>query len=104
MSDRGFILQPTYRIAAGRPVVHLYGKLANGETFLLRDDREVPHFYVRAADVERARRFYEGVFGWRFEAWGPPGFYNIDIDDRFNAVSTLSVSTDPGAGSSALPM
>ena len=56
MSDRGFILQPTYRIEAGRPVVHLYGKLATGETFLVRDDREVPHFYVEAADVERARR------------------------------------------------
>jgi uncharacterized protein len=38
----------------------------------------VVHFAIHADDVERARRFYESVFGWRFEAWGPPGFYDID--------------------------
>ncbi|MGH7786394.1 MAG: VOC family protein [Candidatus Binatia bacterium] len=37
----------------------------------------VAHFDVAADDVERARRFYERVFGWRFEAWGPPDFYMI---------------------------
>ena len=38
----------------------------------------VVHFAIHADDVERARRFYEAVFGWRFEAWGPPGFYNVE--------------------------
>jgi predicted enzyme related to lactoylglutathione lyase len=37
----------------------------------------IAHFDVAADDVERARRFYERVFGWRFEAWGPPDFYLI---------------------------
>lgn len=37
----------------------------------------IAHFDVGADDVERARRFYERVFGWRFEAWGPPDFYLI---------------------------
>ena len=37
----------------------------------------IAHFDVQADDVERARRFYERVFGWRFEAWGPPDFYPI---------------------------
>jgi len=37
----------------------------------------IAHFDIRADDVERARRFYEQVFGWRFEAWGPPDFYLI---------------------------
>jgi predicted enzyme related to lactoylglutathione lyase len=37
----------------------------------------IAHFDIAADDVERARRFYEGVFGWRFEAWGPPDFYLI---------------------------
>ncbi len=55
MSVRGFILQPTYRIESGRPIVHLFGRLETGETFLVRDDRLVPHFYVPASDVERAR-------------------------------------------------
>jgi uncharacterized protein len=41
----------------------------------------VVHFAIHAEDVERARRFYEAVFGWRFEAWGPPGFYNVSTGD-----------------------
>ncbi len=57
---RGFILQASYRVLTGedgtrRPVVHLYGRLENGATFLVRDDRQRPHFYVRAADAARAR-------------------------------------------------
>ena len=35
------------------------------------------HFAINADDLQRARRFYENVFGWQFEAWGPPGFYLI---------------------------
>lgn len=37
----------------------------------------VSHFAINADDLKRARRFYENVFGWQFEAWGPPGFYLI---------------------------
>lgn len=36
------------------------------------------HFAINADDVARARRFYERVFGWNFEAWGPPEFFQID--------------------------
>jgi predicted enzyme related to lactoylglutathione lyase len=35
------------------------------------------HFAINAGDLSRTRRFYERVFGWRFEAWGPPDFYLI---------------------------
>lgn len=35
------------------------------------------HFAINADDVERAKSFYESVFGWTFAAWGPPGFYMI---------------------------
>jgi DNA polymerase-2 len=52
---RGFILQPTYRVEAGRPVVHLFGCLEDGRSFLVRDTRLVPHFYVEAADAARAQ-------------------------------------------------
>ena len=38
----------------------------------------VQHFAINADDLPRARRFYERVFGWRFEAWGPPGFFMIN--------------------------
>src|SRR5437870_4892152 len=59
MKARGFILQASYRVVSepgGRrvPVVHLYGRLEDGATFLVRDDRQRPHFYVRAADAARA--------------------------------------------------
>jgi predicted enzyme related to lactoylglutathione lyase len=36
------------------------------------------HFAVNADDVDGARRFYEAVLGWRFHAWGPPGFFQIE--------------------------
>ncbi len=39
---------------------------------------QVAHFAINADDVARARRFYENVFGWKFQAYGPPGFYVID--------------------------
>ena len=51
----GFILQPTYRIESGRAVVCLYGTLEGGGSFLVRDRRHVPGFYVRLVDAGRAR-------------------------------------------------
>ena len=35
-------------------------------------------FAINADDVPRARKFYEAVFGWSFEPWGPPNFYLIE--------------------------
>jgi len=35
------------------------------------------HFSINADDVERARRFYEEIFGWTFRPWGPPEFFMI---------------------------
>jgi predicted enzyme related to lactoylglutathione lyase len=37
----------------------------------------IAHFEIFAGDVERARKFYEQVFAWRFEVGGPPEFYHI---------------------------
>jgi DNA polymerase-2 len=56
---KGVILQATYRVATqqgGRrvPVIHLYGRLEDGGTFLVRDNRQQPQFYIRSSDVERA--------------------------------------------------
>src|SRR5688572_30277804 len=60
MKTQGFILQASYRVASapgGRrtPVVYLYGRLQDGGTFLVRDDRQRPHFHIRTLDSERAR-------------------------------------------------
>jgi predicted enzyme related to lactoylglutathione lyase len=35
------------------------------------------HFAINADDTARARAFYAHVFGWTFDPWGPPGFYQI---------------------------
>jgi predicted enzyme related to lactoylglutathione lyase len=40
------------------------------------------HFAINADDVPRARRFYEQVFNWTFNAWGPPKFYMIQTNVR----------------------
>src|ERR1700674_3886994 len=39
-------------------------------------------FVVHADDLPRVRRFYEKVFDWRFQAWGPPGFFLISTGDK----------------------
>ncbi len=64
-TTRGVILQASYRIlrqAGGRriPVVHLYGRLEDGGTFLVRDDRQQPHFYILSSDAARARQHGSG--------------------------------------------
>ena len=41
-------------------------------------------FGITVDDVSRARRFYEQVFDWRFEPWGPPDFYLIHTGDERN--------------------
>jgi len=53
MTHRGFILQATYRIRAGIPVIHLYGRLQDGRSFLFRDARPRPCFYVPAESASR---------------------------------------------------
>src|SRR5688500_3995631 len=55
---RGFILQATYRVTGPDdrrvPVVHLYGRLEDGSTFRVRDDRQRPYFYVQSTDAGHA--------------------------------------------------
>ena len=39
---------------------------------------QLAHFAINADDLDRAKAFYSKVFGWTFNAWGPPGFYLIE--------------------------
>ena len=62
---------------------------------------QVVHFTIHADDVERARIFYETVFGWSFEEWGPPDFYLIQTgteEDR-GIRGALQKRTEPISGS-----
>jgi predicted enzyme related to lactoylglutathione lyase len=38
-------------------------------------------FAIHADDLPRVQRFYEKVFGWKFQPWGPPGFFLIATGD-----------------------
>lgn len=42
---------------------------------MIRMANELKHFAVNCDDVERGKKFYEAVFGWKFAPWGPPGFF-----------------------------
>jgi len=44
----------------------------------------ISFFAINADDVPRARTFYQTVFGWSFEPWGPPDFYLIDTGTEQN--------------------
>jgi DNA polymerase-2 len=107
--SRGFILQTSYRVQTRSdgvrvPVVHIYGRLEDGGTFLVRDDRQRPHFYIRSADLERARalripsaldsdfRTFDGEPVVRIEA-GEPGDVPA-IRDRLQAAGIETFEAD----------
>jgi uncharacterized protein len=52
----------------------------------------VVHFEIFASDLDRARQFYQQVFGWQFEPAGFPDFFHIH----------LGVDGDPGLRLGAL--
>jgi predicted enzyme related to lactoylglutathione lyase len=47
----------------------------------MTNNNTLAHFSINADDVDRARAFYEKVFGWKLVPWGPPGFYMIEAKD-----------------------
>jgi predicted enzyme related to lactoylglutathione lyase len=57
-------------------------------------------FAIHVDDVERAVRFYEAVFGWRFSPWGPPGFYLIQTgpDDAPGVQGLMHKRQEPRTG------
>src|SRR5512141_1291176 len=67
---RGFILHPTYYLEKGRAVVHLFGRLETGETFVVREDRHRPYFWIRTRDLPAARR--GASFACRETEWTTP--------------------------------
>ncbi|MEO0593648.1 MAG: VOC family protein [Myxococcota bacterium] len=56
----------------------------------------VRHFAINADDTERARGFYETVFGWRFEAWGPPDFFQINTGESLGGALQKRRELVPG--------
>lgn len=55
------------------------------------------HFAINADDVQRAKAFYEAAFGWRFDPWGPPDFYQVKNAGR-GLLGALQARRDIVAG------
>jgi DNA polymerase-2 len=106
---RGFILQASYRVVSRSngqriPVIHIYGRLETGGTFLVRDDRQRPHFFIRAADAERSRalqipepqaidkRTFDGAPVCRLEVDAPPEVPGVR--DRLHAAGIDTFEAD----------
>jgi predicted enzyme related to lactoylglutathione lyase len=58
----------------------------------------ISHFSIHADDCARACSFYEHVFGWKFTAWGPPGFFLIDTGDGIHGAVQKRSTPLSGAG------
>ncbi len=56
------------------------------------------HFAVNADDLGASQRFYERLFGWRFEPWGPPGFFMIAMQQPTLLRASLQQRRDLEAG------
>jgi DNA polymerase-2 len=80
----GYVLQPTYRIIDGRPVVRLYGRLDDGRPFLVEDDRFRPYFFVRTDQ----RSSLDGRPGIRLDA--------VELTDLAGAPVTRVETRLPG--------
>jgi DNA polymerase-2 len=50
---KGLIIHPTYRTGNGKSLVHLYGRLENGESFLTINEFR-PYFYIKKSDLNAA--------------------------------------------------
>ena len=109
MKAHGFILQATYHVVSesdGRraPVVHIYGRLEDGGTFLVRDFRQRPHFHVRAADAGRVltlgapkpqasnKQTFDGAPVCRLEVETPPDVPGLR--DRLHAAGIDTFEAD----------
>ncbi len=45
---------------------------------------KMTHFAVHIDDMERAKKFYDGVFDWGFQSYGPDDFLQIKADKSEN--------------------
>jgi predicted enzyme related to lactoylglutathione lyase len=45
----------------------------------------VVHFEISIDNPERAKKFYENVFGWKIEKWGPIDYWLIITGDKSEA-------------------
>lgn len=55
---KGYIVYSTYRIIDEEPVVYLFGRLENNESFLAKVPFK-PYFYIKQSDAEKAKKIVD---------------------------------------------
>lgn len=59
----------------------------------------VVHFEIPAADYERAKKFYSGIFGWKIEEWpGNPTKYGMATTSKPNSGAINGALMERGNG------
>ena len=78
-------------LAGNRHLLSIYRKLRYSRVpYTSAMPNNIGRFAINADDVPRARDFYQKVFGWKFEPWGPPNFYLIETGaEQVRAVGGL---------------
>jgi uncharacterized protein len=90
-------------VAFSTDVVVMSAVCQSAPPYVRRSMNNVAFFAIHCDDVERARRFYGAVFDWKFEAWGPPGFYLVHTgtDDAPGIAGAIQERHDHGGGDTA---
>ena len=63
---------------------------------------DLAHFAIHADDCQRAKTFYETVFQWTFEPWGPPNFWRIHTSPGAAVHGALQERREPVSGAGTI--
>lgn len=59
----------------------------------------IVHFQIPADDIERSRKFYNDLFGWKFEKFsGPPGSEAMPEEMEYWLISTVDNKGNKAVG------
>lgn len=56
------------------------------------------HFEIHVDDIERARQFYETIFGWSFQKWGDADYYVVTTGEEGTPGINGGMLTRQGGG------
>jgi len=88
-----------YRKIAAAHGHKIFGNNPYGEPAMPND---LAHFAIHADDCQRAKAFYEAVFGWTFEPWGPPDFWLIHTSPDAPTLGALQKRHAPVTGTGTI--
>ena len=102
---KGFIVEASYKIENNKPVIHLFGRLENNESFHATTKYK-PYFYIKSIDLESAKKLlnleYEDTDLKNFEKQNLTKVYVdipsdiSDVKKTFNASNIGNFEADIG--------